>query len=175
MPANELVQIGRAKNALLTFFEQRLSIPKIYLDADWDGNKIDVLAINRDGVGDVHAALLFTRKYLPDGTLDIVHDGIEAGSRMVSFASFPAHFRYIAAVDVYADLQSRPFVLADKHIEESFSQDGIGRIGFLRVAVPSNGDPTVEIVVKPERFRASIATKANEYIAQHEADWEIRA
>jgi hypothetical protein len=175
MPANELVQLGRAKNAVLTFFEQRLSIPKIYIDADWDGHKIDVLAINRDGVGDLHAALLFPRQYYPDGTLNIVHDAHEVDAKMKFFASFPAHFKYIVAVDVYADLYSRPFGLSEKHREESFATDGIGRIGFLRIAVPDEGDTRVEVDIKPERFRASIAIKADEYIRQHEADWEIRA
>ena len=72
MAINEERQLGRAKNAVLSFLEQRLSIPKIYIDATWDGHHVDVLAINRDGVGDVHAVLLFARKYFENGDLDIV-------------------------------------------------------------------------------------------------------
>jgi hypothetical protein len=41
--------------------------------------------------------------------------------------------------------------------------------------VPTDGDPKVDIEVKPERFRASIGKVADEYVAQHEPDWEIRA
>jgi len=59
MTASEGIQMGRAKNAVLEFLENRLIVPKIYLDADWGGQNVEVLAIERDGVGDVHAVLLF--------------------------------------------------------------------------------------------------------------------
>jgi len=62
MIANEQQQIGRAKNAIMFFLERNLIVPKIYVDADWGGHHVDILAIDRDGVGDVHAVLLFTRK-----------------------------------------------------------------------------------------------------------------
>jgi len=58
MTTNEQRQLGRAKNTILAFFERRLSVPKIYIDADWNNHPIDVLAIDRDGVGDVHAVLI---------------------------------------------------------------------------------------------------------------------
>jgi hypothetical protein len=57
MTINEEQQLGRTKNAILAFLERRISIPKIYIDAIWDGHQVDVLAIDRDGVGDVHAAM----------------------------------------------------------------------------------------------------------------------
>jgi len=52
----------------------------------------------------------------------------------------------------------------------------LGRIGFLSVhSLVKNGEPQVRVVFKPERFRAKIAKLADEFVQQHEADWEIRA
>ena len=50
-------QLGRAKNAVLGFLEKNLYVPKIFLDATWDGHKVDLLGIDRDGAGDVYAVL----------------------------------------------------------------------------------------------------------------------
>ena len=58
MPVSEHLQLGRAKNAILGYFERRLSLPRVYLDVSWKGQHVDVLAINRDGVGDVHVVEL---------------------------------------------------------------------------------------------------------------------
>ena len=63
MAMNEERQLGRAKNAVLSFLERGLSVPKIYIDTTWAGRHVDVLAIGRDGVGDVHAVLLFPNTY----------------------------------------------------------------------------------------------------------------
>ena len=173
MTINEERQLGRAKNAALSFLEQRLSVPKIYIDADWGGHPVDVLAINRDGVGDVHAILLFTREYFSDGGLNMLGQAESVVTLIDRFASIPAQYKYIAAVDL--DQQNAPFRLSDAVSEKTFAQDGIGRIGFLTIEVPIDGDPQTKVEIKPERFRAAIAKLADEYIHQHEADWEIRA
>jgi hypothetical protein len=174
MTNNEERQLGRAKNAVLAFLEQRLSIPKIYIDAIWDGHPIDVLAINRDGVGDVHAVLLFAREYFDDGLLDIVHDGRAIKDKIDQFSAISANYKYIALVDLDPSHRG-PFGVADVLLEESFSQDGIGRIGFLTIKAQIDEEPKVNVEIKPERFRAKIAKLADDYIQQHEADWEIRA
>lgn len=182
MAINEERQLGRAKNAVLFFLEQRLSIPKIYIDADWGGHHIDVLAINRDGVGDVHAVLLFAREYFKDGRLNIQQQEEKVGTLLDRFAAISANYKYVAAVDteyiVNADASRwvAQFRLQSDHLTEKlFSPDGIGRVGLLHVSV-SEEEPVVEHVLKAERFRATaIAKLAGEYIQQHEADWEIRA
>lgn len=174
MDINEEQRLGRAKNAVLSFFEQRLSVPKIYIDAIWDGHQVDVLAINRDGVGDVHAVLLFARKYFSDGLLDIVHEGRSIEDKIDQFAAISANYKYIAVVDL--DPYHRgPFGVSEVLLEKSFSQDGIGRIGFIAIKAQVDEEPKVNVEIKPERFRAKIAKLADDYIQQHEADWEIRA
>src|ERR1035441_8325075 len=99
MTTNEQRQLGRAKNAILAFLERRISVPKIYIDADWDGQHIDVLAIDRDGVGDVHAVLVFARPYSNDGHLDIQQQDARVGALIDRLSSIPANYKYIAAVD----------------------------------------------------------------------------
>lgn len=175
MTNNEERQLGRAKNAVLAFLEQRLSIPKIYIDAVWDGHQIDVLAINRDGVGDVHVVQLVPRKYLPDNALDKATEWITEKELIERLANIPAQFRYIGVLDTDSSRHYAQFEISSAVSEKSFAPDGLGRVGFLKVDVPENGDPQVKLEIKPERFRAKIAKLADDYIQQHEADWEIRA
>jgi hypothetical protein len=175
MPTNEIVQLGRAKNAVMSFLEHSLSIPKIYIDADWDGHHIDVLAIDRDGVGDVHAVLLFANSCVR-GSESVVEDLTKAIEPLiVRFQSIPAQYKYIASVDIashgHAVVPGLPHPIVDK----MFSQDGMGRIGLLAIDFPHDGTPRTITMFKPERFRAKIAKLADEYIQKHEADWEIRA
>lgn len=173
METNRQMQLGRAKNAALSFMERRLSVPKIYIDAFWDDHYVDVLAIDRDGVGDVHAIRLFERQYTADGRLDVDHQEGSVAALFSQLNKIPANYRYIAAVDVDAGPPVAMFRASS--VEELTSPDGIGRIGLLHIDATVEGDPEVLLRLKPERFRAKIAKLADEYVQQHEADWEIRA
>jgi hypothetical protein len=175
---NEETQLGRAKNAVLTFLENRLIVPKIYLDADWGGHRVDALAIERDGGGDVHAVLLFARKYSSDGRLDLAEQERTVTALMDRFQSIPANYKYIGAVDPkYIETPENGRWIAMFLIdspERLISPDGIGRFGLLHINAAIEDEPEVQLRLKPERFRAKIAKLADEYIQQHEADWEIR-
>jgi hypothetical protein len=175
MAYSEEMQLGRAKNAVLGFLEQSLSIPKIYIDAEWDGHHVDVLAINRDGVGDVHVVLLFARPYFDDGSFDMVRHAQAIEGIIERFQEIPAQYKYVAAVETKNRIDAAPFGVSAGLMDRSFAPDGIGRIGFITVDAPLEGGPQVKIQFKPERFRAKIAKLADEYVQQHEADWEIRA
>jgi hypothetical protein len=181
MTTNEQRQLGRAKNAILAFFERRISVPKIYIDAVWDGHPIDVLAIDRDGVGDVHVVLLLARDYYSEAVLEpgkydqLVEEVIDR------LLSIQAQYKYLAVVDISNNQNCPPFRFSERVIDKAFAQDGIGKIGLLQIDISPNIiiSPNEEILVrleiKPERFRAKIAKLADDYIQQHEADWEIRA
>jgi hypothetical protein len=175
MANREERQIGRAKNATLTFLEQKLSIPKIYIDTQWrgiDGHlvDVDVLAIDRDGVGDVHAVLLF-RSDFDDDKLEMN----PPPHLLPRFANLPVHFKYFGVIDTSSERHAAPRQFTPEILERTFSPDGIGRIGVLRIYVPQDGEIQTRIEIKPERFRAAVAKLADEYVQHHEADWEIRA
>jgi hypothetical protein len=175
MITTEERQLGRAKNAVMFYLERHLIVPKIYLDANWGGNHIDILAIDRAGVGDVHAVLVFPLRYSSERSLDDGHEWSMEEKLIGRFASISSNYKYVGIVDPASDLKSTRFNLIPRISDKSFSPDGLGRIGFLKIDVPRQGEPAIKLEVKPERFRAKIAKLADEYVQQHEADWEIRA
>lgn len=175
MAINEQTQMGRAKNAILSLLERRLSVPKIYFDAEWADAHIAVLAIDRDGVGDVHVVLMFARSAFADPLPDPDRTAKEIDALLDRLMSIPAQYKYIAAVDITEFGVLYPLEISE-HIEDrSFSSDGLGRVGFLAVVAPRDQEPKASVVVKPERFRAVVGSLADEYIQHHTADWEIRA
>ena len=174
---HEQILIGRAKNALLSFFEQRLSVPKIYLDADWEEQKVDVLAIDRAGVGDVSVALIRHPEANPHDIIRRLH-------------SIPSHFRYWIVVRDFGahpeeglTLKQR-FQSASRNRVESlqlandpilYAEDGLGRIGQIVVDL-SGGRSVVSMPIPAERFRSNqhIYDLADSYATSHTADFEVR-
>ncbi len=180
MTTNEERQLGRAKDAVLTFLENKLIVPKIYLDADWDGQPIDRPRYrSRWSGGSSRCAAL--RAHATPAMINWIwseqeRDEEEKTVRVLieRFKSIPANYKYIGAVDTKDHCIIPRFLI---NIDESlFSPDFIGRIGLLHInATPKVEEPIVDFRVRPERFRAKIAKLADEYVQQHEADWEIRA
>lgn len=169
-------QIGRAKNAILRFFERRLSVPKIYIDAEWSGNHVDVLAIDRDGVGDVHTALLFAREYFDHGLLNIVEEGNDLKDNLERSWGIPAQFKYICVADILPDGRFRhQDIDVERFNQQNLAEDGLGRIGLIHISIPGTDDPIIKVLITPERFRAHIAKLADEYVLQHQPDAETRA
>ncbi len=168
-------QLGRAKNSLLTFFEKKLAVPRIYLDTIWERSNIDVLSIDRDGVGDVHVALLLSRPYFPNGELDIISQAQEIEVLLERLEHISANWKYIVAVDANPQRRSAALRLSDILSERTFASDGIGRVGMLLVDFLIDEEAQTRIVIKAERFRAKVGEIADKYVQQHSADWEIRA
>ncbi len=176
MPTNELRQFGRAKNSVLTFLENRLAVPRIYMDAIWNGVRVDLLAIDRDGVGDVHIALLFQREYRSDnGRFEFTAEARAIDGLLDKFESIPAQFKYIVAVEPDTQRGAAPLRLSESLNDRSFAPDGVGRVGLALVDFLLDGEPQTRLIVKPERFRAKVGKLADEYVLEHTADWEIRA
>lgn len=165
---------GRAKNAIQSYFVRKLLIPKIYFDANWNGWELDVLAIDRSGVGDVHGV-----RFVPwePGRLDnrgYSHRLDLAISAAISnFADFPGHFRYLAVICFEANkLRWKP----NKGIlNQALAADGVGRVGLLYMNL-SDQDASVEVLLKEERFRSSrqIIELTDKFVAEHTANWEVR-
>lgn len=174
---HEQIIIGRAKNALLSFFEQRLSVPKIYLDADWEGQKVDVLAIDRAGVGDVSVALVLENK-----AESAIFELLEAYRAEIKqkLLSLPAHFKYL--VTITQDSSALEKTMLGPGLVESlskipymFASDGVGRIGVIFVDFRSER-PSISVPISPERFRSNqhIYDLADSFATSHTADFEVR-
>jgi hypothetical protein len=172
--SEEQRRFGRAKNAMLDYLEQHLSIPEIYIDAEWNGHRVDVLAINRDGVGDVHAVLLFPNRC--SGVATAFDELSKAILPIIEpLQHIPAQYQYIGSVDIEPRGQSLLSGLQSPLLDQLIPEDGFGRIGILEIDFSYNGEPRTTTVLKPERFRAKIAKLATEYVQVHEPDWEICA
>jgi hypothetical protein len=173
---NEQKELGRGKNAVLSYLEQKLYVPKIFLDTEWDGCHVDLLAIDRDGSGDVIAVLLFARRYREDGRVDTGAQQTSMEALIKQFEQIPVNYKYIAAVETMRMPDWRAvFRLPDGVADSLFSPDFVGRIGVLHIDAPEDAEARIELIVRPERFRARVAKLADEYLQQHLADWEIRA
>jgi hypothetical protein len=157
--------LGRAKNFLQEYMIRKLLIPKVYLDAEWNGSQVDVLAIDRAGVGDVHAVYIVYQGSDVQGALETVVATL--GSHSIP------HFLYSAVVKGGTD--SRKFAPPEHILQKSLADDGVGRVGILYVDLDEE-EPSVKVILKPERFRSSkeIVDLADRFVAEHTANWEIR-
>jgi hypothetical protein len=166
---HDQIMIGRAKNALLSYFEQRLSVPKIYLDADWEGAKVDALAIDRAGVGDVSIALIVTSG-------DALVKRFESIKKL---HTIPAHFKYLAlASEDFSEMDTsagQDSVLRTSKAPIWFADDGVGRIGHLLIDLKGER-PNITVPISAERFRSNqhIYDLADAFASSHTADFEVR-
>jgi hypothetical protein len=163
----EKQDLGRAKNAVQNYLVHKLLIPKVYLDADWNGKVADVLAIDRAGVGDIHAVYIVYQGKDVEGALETVI--ANRGTHIIP------HFLYAAVV--YDGTEKPKLVLPERIIQRSLAEDGVGRVGILYVDL-SEDDPRLQVVsrLKAERFRSSkeIVELADQFVAEHTANWEYR-
>ena len=148
---------GRAKNAVADLLSRQLIVPKVFFDAHWPSrrSRVDVLAVDRSGSGEVHVAEV---KRWRDLKVDLIERLME----------FPAHFRYLALFDNPRNSRPRSDML--------FSSDGIGRIGIIEVREDPLGNLDARISVQPERFRldSSVYKMVDRFTANYPANLEVR-
>jgi hypothetical protein len=165
---------GRAKNALQDYLVRKLLYPKVYLDADWDGGKLDVLAIDRAGAGDVHGLRLVP--WEPGHSDDHGYSAYlekAVAAAVTEFVGFRGHFRYLAVICTVPDKQQ--WIPSKGLKNQCLAADGVGRLGLLYVDVTEE-DAEVRILLKAERFRSSkeIVELSDRFVADHTANWEYR-
>ena len=151
---------GRAVNAVADYLRSQLRVPNVYLAPSGASlSKIDVLAADAAGSGDIHAVdvkVLTT----PTGTM-AMKLYIELVKRL------PAHYKYLAIPRNFTNTS------ADLGL---FSADGIGRVGILLISESGDSSPTVELAVKPERFRvgASELAQIERFLSSAKPDMYVR-
>lgn len=162
--------LGRAKNAVQDYLIHKLLYPKIYLDAEFNGKRVDVLAIDREGTGDVHAVYVVYQGTDVESALETIVANIVAPP-----ARILPHFLYTAVVNNGPGASK--YVPPEQIIQKSFAEDGVGRVGILYVDLCED-DPKfqVRVILKAERFRSSkeIVELADRFVAENPANWELR-
>ncbi len=152
---------GRLMNAVARLLDNRLIVPKIFLETRWPtpNQRADVLAIDRAGAGDIHC-------------VEIKRNLESAYPIMPILKAKPAHYKYVA----FFHEGKLPIAT---HIDEIalYSEDGIGRIGIIVASEdPISRTLTARMVIEPERFRVEkkYYRLIDKFIESHTADLEIR-
>jgi len=166
--------LGRAKNELQDYLIHKLLFPKVYLDAEFNGKKVPVLAIDREGTGDVHAVYIIYQGTDVENALETSLENVAANIGIPPAVIVP-HFIYAAIVN-NGPGASR-YVPTERIKQKSFAEDGVGRMGILYVDLCED-DPKLQVrpILKAERFRSSkeIVELTDRFVAEHTANWEYR-
>jgi len=100
-------------------------------------SRVDVLAADAAGSGDVHAVSIeILKKPMVTMMLKVYVDAVKR---------LPAHYKYLAIPKGITNVAHDPNLF--------FAADGIGRVGILLISESGDHLPTVELAIKPERFR----------------------
>ncbi|MEI7894228.1 MAG: hypothetical protein WCI05_14130 [Myxococcales bacterium] len=146
----------RAQNPVARCLLGQLIVPRIYYQVDWpqiaDG-PIDVLAIDRDGVGEAH--LVDIRRNAPD-----------ALARIARLHKARAPFRWVAFLKGTEDETTVATLNAQEIL---YPADTAGRIGVFEIVEIAGGDLGANIRIKAERFPTPSYDLAAAFIASHQA------
>lgn len=157
---------GRAVNAVAEFLRSSLSVPNIFLEPrNLGASKIDVLAVDRAGAGDLHGVEIKIPS-LPASPLALQS---QLRFDLNKLNANPTHYRYLALP------KTEPLLRILRKLQ-LFSPDGIGRTGILLLSDRTDGLPSAEVAVKPERYRVSAADmeKVDRFLARNRPDIEVR-
>jgi hypothetical protein len=146
----------RAQDPVAQCLIRQLIVPRIYFDADWPGmadGRVDVLAIDRDGVGDVHL-------------VEIKRQAADALAAIPRLFQARAPFRWIALLRGTED-EAATLSLASREI--LYPPGTAGRIGVIEVVEMEGGDLGANVRIKAERFPTPVYDLAAAFIASHQA------
>jgi hypothetical protein len=150
---------GRAQNAVADLLSRQLIVPKVFFEAHWPSrrSRVDVLAVDRSGSGEIHVAEVKRGRDL------------RAEDLIERLMEIPAHFKYVALFD--NPKNHRP------HSHMLYSSDGIGRIGIIEVREEPLGNLNARISVQPERFKldSSVYKMVDRFTANYPANMEVRS
>jgi hypothetical protein len=138
------------------FLSNALVVPKVFFEAQWPshGNRVDVLAVDRAGAGEIHVVEV---KVGTVGFTQILR----------AMNKIPAHFKYLALFQ-----NSRRIPAED----ELYAADGMGRIGIIQVREDAGRNLKAEFLTRPERFRldSSYFRLIDRFTTKRAADMEVR-
>jgi hypothetical protein len=177
------LQKGRAVNAVAELLRRKLSVPNIYLEPRSSYVRVDVLAVDHAGSGDLHAVEIKIEKDFPRNQVKRAANSTDYRSEMANLQkkirqihsqilSLPAHYKYLAI-----PIESKELLIGELAPLGLFSPDGIGRIGLIGILDRGDEAPVAEILSAPERFRMDPAKLGNieaKVLAKVRPDIEVR-
>ncbi len=145
----------RARDAVATCLIRRLTVPRIYFEAEWPlaATRVDLLAIDRDGVGDAH--LVEIRRVAADALA--AAEGLQKAS---------APFRWIAFLRGTEDEASGLALIGERGLIVPGSS---GRIGIIEI-VEAGSDLGANIRLAAERFSDAVYDVATQFSGSHKAN-----
>jgi len=149
-------QEARGINAVAELLRHRLIVPKIFLEATWPHprNRVDLLAVDRAGTGEVHV-------------VEVKFGRIEPAEVLERIKAIPAHYKYIAVIG------NGRYRVNEKAL---YAADGFGRVGMIQITEDRAGNLNAELVLPPERFRVDpdVFKRIDRFTSKHRADIEVR-
>ena len=145
----------RARDAVASCLIRRLTVPRIYFEAEWPlaQNRVDVLAIDRDGVGDAHVVEI--RRAAPD-----------ALASAVELLKTSAPFRWIAFLRGTEDETTVLGLIFQKGL---YVPSVPGRIGIIEI-VETEADLGATVRLAAERFPDAVYEVATSFSGSHKAN-----
>jgi len=146
----------RAQDPVARCLIHRLVVPRIYFDADWPGmadSTVDVLAIDRDGIGDTHL-------------VQIRQKAADALALIPKLFGARAPFRWIAFSRGTED-EAVASALASQEI--LYPPDTAGRIGVIEIVEMAGDDLGANVRIKAERFHTPVYDLAAKFVGAHQA------
>lgn len=143
-----------------------LIVPKIYFERIWpmsDHSQIDIVAVDRAGIGDIHAVEVCRT------LTEALTQGVE------SIGKVPAHYRWVAFQGEGLLPHDEDAELKLLSEEPLLPKSGMGRIGVIEVIRMTGNDLGANIKAKAERFRVKdISMLIEEFVNHEKADIEFK-
>lgn len=147
----------RAKDPVAQCLIRRLTVPRVYFDAEWPGfeqHAVDLLLIDRDGVGDAHL-------------VEIKRTATAALGRVASLLRAAAPFRWVAYVKGTEDAETTRVL---KSTEGLYAEHSPGRVGVIEIVEMTPTDLGANVVVSAERFPDAVYDVATAFSGSHKAN-----
>lgn len=151
----------RAKNPVAECLIRRLIVPRIYFDANWPGlpeRDVDLLAIDRDGVGDAHIVMIRRR-------------AADALTEVSLLLQAQAPFRWVAFEQNAEDEASRLALVSQEILYPPANIPG--RVGVIEMVNMAGGDHGANVRISAERFAQPMYEVATEFSGSHRANIEF--
>ena len=144
-----------------------LMVPNIYFKRIWpplDKLRIDIIAIDRAGTGDIHVVEI----------CKTLNEALTKGVNAIR--DVPAHYRWVAYQGtglLHNDAESELKLLSEKPL---LPKSGMGRIGVIEVIRMAGNNLGANVKVKAERFKVedNLSTLIEKFVDNEKADIEFK-